>query len=88
VKIFKRRRRANQVQVAGDNSIQIQSAGSTANVVVSARNGSVAAWNINGSVSITPEGITIGEYGEVGTYCDRGPCCLGQNHPGRCTLGN
>ncbi len=76
MKIFKRRRRTNQVQVAGDNSIQVQSGGNivsgrvggnviqvagddSVQVVMSAKNGSIVAWDINGSVSITPEGIRI-----------------------------
>ena len=48
----RRPRPIRQVQIAGDNSVQIQSGDSITNVSISASNGSVAAWNINGSVTI------------------------------------
>jgi hypothetical protein len=38
------------VQIAGNNSVQIQSGGSITNVSIAASNGSVAAWHINGGV--------------------------------------
>jgi len=45
-------RRVRQVQIAGDNSVQIQSGGDITNISISASNGSVAAWNINSGVTI------------------------------------
>lgn len=53
---LKRRAGTTQIQVAGDRSIQIQSG---ADICLSASNNSLAALNIDGSVTITPDGIFI-----------------------------
>lgn len=43
---------AKQVQVSGAGSVNIQSGGDITNVTISASNGSVAAWTINGAVNV------------------------------------
>lgn len=45
-------RGVNQVQVSGAGSVNIQSGGDITNVTISASNGSVAAWTINGAVNV------------------------------------